>query len=165
MKRRIIKKRMRIDELYLRDALINFLKSPLPVFENQLEDNILSIRWAIYGLTYYHLKFDPVWSKRDMFLELVDIDSIELISDPQRIIQVIGQFTWMPQGKDAKADVWWAMDRIPEMGKYGAVYMKEPFVATIQLLHHRRSPLKYSFAFGIGSTSRLFTNKLMDTRA
>jgi hypothetical protein len=158
MKRRITKKRMRKVESRLSLALRQYITKPKQLTENENHKEILSIRWGIYDLLYYHLKLDPDWSKRNWFLELLDIESLEINQEPRTLISIAGKYDWWAEGKDAEAAVWWPDDRVPNVTKHGVRYMTEPFTARIWLQKDQENRLRYKFEFGADSTYRLFTN-------
>jgi hypothetical protein len=158
MKRRITKKWMRKVEARLNLALRQYITKPKQLTEYEGNKEMLSIRWRIYDLVYYHLKLDPDWSKRNWFLELLDIDSLEINREPRALISIAGKYDWWAEERDAEADVWWPADRVPNVTKYGARYMTEAFTARIGLEKDQQKRLRYEFEFGAGSTYILFTN-------
>ncbi len=158
MKRRMIKKRIQRVESRLSLALRHYITKPKQLTEYEDRKEMLSIRWSISDLLYYHLKLDPDWSKRNWFLELLDIDSLEINQEPRTLISIEGKCDWWAEGKDAEAPVWWPADRVPNVTKSGARYMTEPFTARIRLQKDQENRLRYKFEFGAGSTYRLFTN-------
>jgi hypothetical protein len=158
MKRRIVKKRMRKLEGDLSLALKQYIAKPEAEMENESDKDLLQVRWRIYDLVYYHLKLDPDWSKKDWFLDLLDIDSLEINRGQVTLIVVAGKYDWWAAGRDAEAAEWWPTDRVPNVTKYGSRYMTEPFTARIRLKNGQRERLLYRFKFGAGSTYRTFTN-------
>ena len=119
---------------------------------------MLPIRWALFGLTYGHLKLTRDWGKRSWFLELPDIDTITKIGRPESGFQLSGEIIWWAEGKDAEGE-WWPQDRIPDVTKWGGKYVAEPFEARVFPLWHKKRGLSYEIEFGQGSTYQLFTNR------
>jgi len=149
---------MRKVEARLNLALRRYLTKPTRLTENEDHKEMLSIRCSIYDLVYSYLKLDPDWSKISWFLELLDIDSVEISRGPRALIIIEGKYDWWAARRDAEAAVWWPDERVPNVTKYGARYMTEPFTARMQLQKDRQKRLRYEFEFGAGNTYRLFTN-------
>jgi hypothetical protein len=159
--RRYLKKRLRFRENQLGRALSHFTHK----FDSHrsLEDEhnfrpLLKLRWLINDFIYLRLKLHPLWMKKQWFLELLDVDSVE-VRDGKVVLH--GDAAWWAQGADATGE-WWPSDheahqssayRVKLGGDLaGGRWVLEPVKAELEMPRRSNQKAKYRIEFGQGST-------------
>lgn len=160
-RKRDIRKRRSSNEPRLKEALRAYLKftasNTTPTVDETFKV-VRPIRWALFGLTYDHLKLTRDWSRRNWFLELPDITAIKFSKESNTICEIDGEIIWWAEGKDAEGE-WWPQGRTPNENRWGGKYMVEPFRAKVFPMWNKKHGLKYEIKFGGGSSYKFFTNR------
>ena len=159
--KRYLKRRLRLREKQLGEALSYFINQFDPQCSLEDEHNfrpLLKLRWRLNDFIYFRLKLHPLWMKKQWFLDLLDIDKIEVRNSS---VAIVGDVVWWAQGNDAHGE-WWPQDHeAHRSGPYkiklrgdlsGGRWVLEPVKAELRMPRVATGSAKYRVEFGYGST-------------
>jgi hypothetical protein len=170
--KRSLKKYLRLREKMLEKNLSSFLenfnlKQPFDSPEDNLENFrlLLKLRWLIYDFINLRLKVSPKWKWKEYFLELMDVEEINIENDE---VSLLGDVVWWAEGKDAVGK-WWNDDREPhKTGVYkvkvrgdmnGGYWLLEPVTVKLRKSKTAKQNASYEIDFGKASTYLKIRNK------
>jgi hypothetical protein len=167
------KRLLRFREKQLRGYLNSFLTSfdlEKPSDEASFDETsnfrlLLKLRWCVYDFIYLRLKLNPKWQKKQWFLELFDVDEINIGEDD---VVLRGDIVWWAEGKDAVGE-WWPADHEPHWVKpykvkirgelSGGYWILEPVIARLRIPKVTKRNAEYEIEFGKGSTYMKISSK------
>ena len=166
--KRWLKKYLRSRERQLATHLGLFLNgfNPGQSLDDELNFRLLlKLRWLVYDFIWVRLKLHPAWRERRWFLDLFDVDQVQVRGDG---VELAGDIVWWPEGKDALGE-WWPRDHQPYPTRpykakirgdlMGGHWVLEPVRATLKMPRTSKRRGEYEIEFGVGSTYLKVTSR------
>jgi hypothetical protein len=157
--KRRLKKNLRLRERALSkdlDLFLNGFDAEQPLDSETNFRLLLKLRWLIYEFIYVRLKLNRKWMRKKWFLELFDVDHVQISDDE---VKLTGDIVWWAEGKDAAGEWWFPDSQLHQTAVYkvkirgdldGGHWVLEPMTVNITQAKSLKHDATYEIDFGKG---------------